>query len=48
MPQQKLHLVFQHMGGRAKKAVEQLQFMSSDPERAYTEARKKLKEWFGH
>ena len=47
-PQQKLHLLFQHLGGRAKKVVEQLQFMSSDPERAYTEARKKLKERFGH
>lgn len=47
-PQQKLHLLFQHLQGRAKKVVEQLQFMSSDPERAYTEARKKLKERFGH
>lgn len=47
-PQQKLHLLFQHLGGRAKKVVEQLQFMSSDPERAYTEARKKLKGRFGH
>ena len=47
-PQQKLHLLFQHLGGRAKKVVEQLQFMSSDPERDYTEARKKLKERFGH
>ena len=47
-PQQKLHLLFQHLGGRAKKVVEQLQFMSSDPERAYIEARKKLKERFGH
>ena len=47
-PQQKLHLLFLHLGGRAKKVVEQLQFMSSDPERAYTEARKKLKERFGH
>ena len=43
-PQQKLYLLFQHLGGRAKKVVEQLQFMSSDPERA----RKKLKERFGH
>ena len=47
-PQQKLHLIFQHLGGRAKKVVEQLQFVSSDPERAYAEARKKLKERFGH
>jgi len=46
--QQKLHLLFQHLEGRAKKVVEQLQFLSSDPERAYTEARKKLKERFGH
>lgn len=47
-PQQKLHLLFQRLGGRAKKVVKQLQFMSSDPERAYTEARKKLKKRFGH
>jgi len=47
-PQRKLHLLFQHLGGRAKTVVEQLQFMSSDPERAYTEARKTLKERFGH
>lgn len=47
-PQQKLYLLFQYLGGRAKKVVEQLQFMSSDPERAYAEARKKLKERFGH
>ena len=45
-PQQKLHLLFQHLGGR--NAVEQLQFMSGDPERTYTEASKKLKECFGH
>jgi len=33
-PQQKLHLLFEHLEGRAKKVVEQLQFLSSDPERA--------------
>ena len=47
-PQQKLYLLFQYLRGRAKKVVEQLQFVSSDPERAYAEARKKLKERFGH
>ena len=47
-PQQKLHLLFQHLGIVTKKVVEQLQFISSDPKRAYTEARKKLKERFGH
>ena len=46
--QQKLHLLYQHLEGRAKKVVEQLQFLIGDPERAYTEARKRLKECFGH
>ncbi|XP_068721564.1 uncharacterized protein [Montipora capricornis] len=46
--QQKLHLLYQHLEGRAKKVVEQLQFLIGDPERAYTEARKRLKERFGH
>ena len=35
-PQLKLNLK-----GRAKEVVEQLRFLTSDPERAYTEARKK-------
>ena len=46
--QQKLHLLYQHLEGRAKKVVEQLQFLIGDPERVYTEARKRLKERFGH
>ena len=46
--QQKLHLLYQHLEGRAKKVIEQLQFLIGDPERAYTEARKRLKERFGH
>ena len=40
VPQQKLHLLFQHLEGRAKKVVEQLQFMSDDPEKTYKESRK--------
>ena len=40
-PQLKLNLLFQHLKGRAKEVVEQLRFLTSDPERAYTEARKK-------
>ena len=38
----------QHLKGRAKKVVEQLQFQIGDPERACTKARKRLKERFGH
>ena len=43
-----LHLLFQHLEGRAKKVVEQLQFMIDDPEKAYKESRKRLKDRFGH
>lgn len=47
-PRQKLHLLFQHLEGRAKKVVEQLQFMIEDPEKAYKESRKRLKYRFGN
>ena len=46
--QQELHLLYQQLEGRAKKVVEQLQFLIGDPERAPTEARKRLRERFGH
>ncbi|XP_020615977.1 uncharacterized protein LOC110053990 [Orbicella faveolata] len=46
--QQKLYLLYQHLGGKAKKVVEQLQYMvAASPEVAYNEARKKLKSRFG-
>ena len=46
--QQKLYLLYQHLGGKAKKVVEQLQYMvAASPEIAYNEARKKLKSHFG-
>lgn len=46
--QQKLYLLYQHLGGKAKKVVEQLQYMvSASPKVAYNEARKKLKSCFG-
>ena len=45
---QKLNLLYQHLDGRAKKVVEQLQYMVEDPAKAYTEARKLLKERFRH
>ena len=46
--QQKLYLLYQHLGGKAKKVVEQLQYMvAASPEIAYNEARKKLKSRFG-
>ena len=36
-----MYLLYQHLEGNVKKAVEQLQYMVSDsPEIAYTEARK--------
>ena len=39
-----MYLLYQHLEGNVKKAVEQLQYMvSASPEIAYTEARKKLK-----
>ena len=43
-----MHLLYQHLEGNVKKAVEQLQYMvSASPEITYTEARKKLKSRFG-
>ena len=45
---QKLHLLDQHLGGKAKRVVEQLQYLVQDPEGAYQEARKILKERFGN
>ena len=46
--QQKLYLLYQHLAGKAKKVVEQLQYMvAASPEVAYNEARKKLKSRFG-
>ena len=44
VPRQKLHLLFQHLEGRAKKVVEQLQFMSDDPEKTYKESRNTFSE----
>ena len=42
-----MYLLYQHLEGNVKKAVEQLQYMvSASPEIAYTEARKKLKSRF--
>ena len=46
--QQKLHLLYQYIDGKAKKVVEQLQYMVDDPESAYQSARKILKERFGN
>ena len=46
--QQKLYLLLQHLDGKAKKVVEQLQYMvGASPQIAYNEARKKLKQRFG-
>ena len=43
-----MYLLYQHLEGNVKKAVEQLQYMvSASPKIAYTEARKKLKSRFG-
>ena len=47
-PQQKLYLLYQHLDGKAKKVVEQLQFMVNQPETAYQEARRMLKHRFRH
>ena len=44
----KWHLLFQHLEGRAKRVLEQLQFMTDDPEKAYKESRKRLKYCFGN
>ena len=46
--QQKLHLLYQHLDSKAKRVVEQLQYMIGDPGKTYQESRKKLKERFGH
>ena len=48
MSQQKLHLLYQHLDGKAKSVIEQLQHMVKDPEYAYNQACKILKERFGH
>ena len=45
---QKLHLLYQYLDGKAKRVVEQLQYLVQDPESAYQEARKILKERFGN
>jgi len=46
--QQKLYLLYQHLDGKAKKTVEQLQFMvGADPNLAYEQARTKLRQRFG-
>ena len=46
--QQKLYLLFQHLDGKAKKVVEQLQYIvGASTQIAYNEARKKLKQRFG-
>ncbi|XP_032225977.2 uncharacterized protein LOC116608996 [Nematostella vectensis] len=46
--QQKLYLLYQHLGGKAKLVVEQLQYMvGADPDTAYREARNKLRNRFG-
>ena len=43
-----MYLLFQHLDGKAKKIVEQLQYMvGASPQIAYNEARKKLKQRFG-
>ena len=43
-----LHLLYQYLDGKAKRVVEQLQYLVQDPESAYQEARKILKERFGN
>ena len=45
---QKLHLLYQYLGGKAKRVVEQLQYLVENPEGAYREARRILKERFGN
>ena len=47
-PEQKLHLLYQYLDGRAKSTVEQLQYMVRDPETAYQRARSILKDRFGN
>lgn len=46
--QQKLHFLYQYLDGKAKKVVEQLQYLVQNPEGAYQQARTILKERFGH
>ena len=46
--EQKLHFLYQYVGGKAKKVVEQLQYLVENLEGAYREARKILKERFGN
>ena len=45
---QKLHLLYQYLGGKAKKVVEQLQYLVENPEGAYREARRILKKHFSN
>ena len=47
-PQHKLHLLYQYLTGKAKRVVEQLQYMVNKPDVAYKEARKILKDRFGN
>ena len=47
-PEQKLHLLYQYLDGRAKTTMEQLQYMVQDPEKAYQHARTILKDRFGN
>ena len=45
---QKIHLLYQYLGGKAKKVVEQLQYLVENPEGAYREARRIVMERFGN
>ena len=45
---QKLHLLYQYLDGKAKRVVEQFQYLVQDPESADQGARKILKERFGN
>ncbi len=47
-PEQKLHLLYHYLDGRAKSTVEQLQYMVRDQETAYQRARIILKDRFGN
>jgi hypothetical protein len=47
-PEQKLHLLYHYLDGRAKSTVEQLQYMVRDQETAYQRARSILKDRFGN
>ena len=46
--EQKLHLLYQYLDGRAKSTVEQLQYMVQEPEKAYQHPRTILKDYFGN